>query len=346
MIEQNSKPENPLPVLDDGWWAAVLADESRYPEQSQTQDKAEPRNEAHSGEAPNSIELAEPPKPASAKLGGGEKAQSLLANKNLIADWELIKDLYARDQIVNLAVSGHNRGGLLVEGDGLYGFVPFSHLIDLAGKAEDEDRSHSLEAYAGRTLSLKVIECVPEDGRIVFSERAAQTESGKRAELFDALQPGQNVKGVVTNITDFGVFVDLGGAEGLIHISELSWGRVSHPNRIVNVGAAIDAQVLEFSPERCRVALSLKRLLPNPWSNAAVEFPEGSVKPATITSILSFGAFARLDAGVEGLIHATEIPQANGKPVKEVLSEGQSVQVRVLRLDAQHQRLGLSMKIE
>jgi len=190
-----------------------------------------------------------------------------------------------------------------------------------------------------------VIECVPEDERVVFSERAAQSEAGKRAELFSSLRPGQNVKGSVTNITDFGVFVDLGGVEGLIHISELSWGRVSHPNQIVKMGSSIDVQVLDLAPERCRVALSLKRLMPNPWETAVVDFPKGCVKPATITSVLSFGVFARLDAGVEGLIHASEIPLAEGKPLKEVLFEGQSVQVRVLHLDPAHQRMGLSMRL-
>jgi small subunit ribosomal protein S1 len=160
------------------------------------------------------------------------------------------------------------------------------------------------------------------------------------------LQPGQNIKGVVTNITDFGVFVDLGGVEGLIHISELSWGRVLHPNHIVKMGSTLDVQVLELAPERCRVALSLKRLLPNPWQNASVEFPKGCVKPAVITSVLSFGAFARLDAGVEGLIHASEIPLEEGASLKESLSEGQVVQVRVLHLDPAHQRMGLSMRLE
>jgi ribosomal protein S1 len=151
----------------------------------------------------------------------------------------MVKDLYSNDRIVELKVTGHNRGGLLVERDSLCGFIPFSHLIDLMGKVEVSDRDHDLESYVGRSLHLKVIECVPEDGRVVFSERAAQSEPGKRAELFHALQPGQHVNGVVTNVTDFGVFVDLGGVEGLIHISELSWGRVSHPTQIVKIGNTI-----------------------------------------------------------------------------------------------------------
>jgi small subunit ribosomal protein S1 len=329
MVDQKRKQENPMPVVDEGWWSSVLAEESRFsthPPVNFGGNKFDVHNEA--------------------KLALSKADGTVLADKKLIANWEQIKDLYMRDQIIDLSVTGHNRGGLLVEGEGIYGFVPFSHLIDLVGKVEIMDRDHDLESYIGRSLRLKVIECVPEDGRVVFSERAAQSEPGRRSELFQALQPGQHVKGVVTNITDFGVFVDLGGVEGLIHISELSWGRVSHPTQIVKMGSTIDVQVLDLAPERCRVALSLKRLLQNPWENASSEFPEGCIKSATITSVLSFGAFARLDAGVEGLIHASEIPQAESKPIKEILSEGQEVQVRVLHLDSAHQRMGLSMRLE
>lgn len=330
MVGQKSNhEENPMPVIDEGWWSSVLAEEGRnstHPQSRLAGNKSEVRTEA---------------KPVQGKTETGDPTE-----KRTIANWDQVKDMYMRDQIVDLAVTGHNRGGLLVEGNGLYGFVPFSHLVGLSDKGENPDRDHNLEAYVGRSLSLKVIECVPEDERVVFSERAAQSEPGKRAELFNALLPGQNVKGVVTNITDFGVFVDLGGVEGLIHISELSWGRVLHPSHIVKMGSTIDVQVLDLAPERCRVALSLKRLLPNPWQNAAVDFPQGCVRPATITSVLSYGAFARLDAGVEGLIHASEIPMDDGKSLKEILFEGQVVQVRVLHLDPAHQRMGLSMRLE
>ncbi|MBK7456678.1 MAG: 30S ribosomal protein S1 [Anaerolineales bacterium] len=322
MTGQKRNQENPMPAIDEGWWSSVLAEESR--------------SAAH--EPVHSVGVS--------RAEENETTKTAVSEKKPATNWIQVKDLYLRDQIIDLSVTGHNRGGLLVEGDGLYGFVPFSHLIDLAGRAENVDRDHDLESYVGRSLRLKVIECVPEDGRVVFSERAAQSESGKRAELFHALQPGQHVKGVITNITDFGVFVDLGGVEGLIHISELSWGRVSHPTQIVKMGQTIDVQVLELAPERCRVALSLKRLLSNPWQNAAADFPEGCIKSAVITSVLSYGAFARLDAGVEGLIHASEIPQTDGKPLKETLSEGQAVQVRILHLDAAHQRMGLSMRLE
>ena len=332
MFNQRVKQENPMPVIDEGWWASVLAEESRISPRAMGNHRGEYRSEikpAKNHGAHEAKESATPP-----------------AGREPVADWDYLKELYMHDRIIDLKVTGYNRGGLLVEDNGLYGFVPFSHLVDLAGKVEIVTRDHNLESYVGRTLRLKVIECAPEDGRVVFSERAAQSESGKRTEIFGALQSGQNVKGVVTNITDFGVFVDLGGVEGLIHISELSWGRVSHPASIVKMGSTIDVQVLDLSPERCRVALSLKRLQQNPWVNAVFEFPEGSIQSATITSVLSFGAFARLNFGVEGLIHASEIPQMDDRPLKEILSEGQGVQVRVLHLDPAHQRMGLSMRLE
>jgi ribosomal protein S1 len=165
-------------------------------------------------------------------------------------------------------------------------------------------------------------------------------------DLFNNLESGKTIKGTVTNITDFGVFIDLGGVEGLIHISELSWGRVSHPSQIVELGQEMDAQVLEISPERCRVALSLKRLLPNPWEKADTDFAVGQIVSAVITSIVSYGAFARLEAGVEGLIHASEMPLEGDKSVRDVVSEKQEVQVRILHVDAAHQRMGLSLNLD
>lgn len=321
MTDANEKVRNDrsVPVLDEGWWDSVLAEESRH---STPHRMAAPKPEVRQ-EAVKEIPSAQP-----------------------AVNWTQVKDLYMNDRIIDLTVTGQNRGGLLVEGNGLFGFVPLSHLVDLAGK-ENLDRVNDLEPYIGRTLRLKVIECVPEDGRVVFSERAAQSEPGKRAELFHSLHSGQCVCGTVTNVTDFGVFVDLGGVEGLVHISELSWGRVTHPSQFVKLGSSIDVQVLDLAPERCRVALSMKRLMPNPWTNALNEFPVNSIHAATITSVLSYGVFARLDVfGVEGLVHSSEIPHAEGVLLKDILSEGQSIQVRVLHLDPAHHRLGFSMRLD
>jgi len=315
------KYESPMPVTDESWWESVLAEERQH---------APPRPQ----------QVSTKPKPL-----GQAKTEPAPAAATVQPDWEAVKQLYSTDRIIEIKVTGHNRGGLLVENDRLTGFIPFSHLIDLAGKELEADRDVSLETYVGQTLNVKVIECVPEDGRVVFSERAALAEPGKRTELFQSLEAGSHVKGTVTNITDFGVFVDLGGVEGLIHISELSWGRVAHPNQIVKLGEEINVRVLDVAAERCRVALSLKRMTPNPWERAQTDFAVGTIQNAVITSVMSYGAFARIDAGVEGLIHASEMVLPSNKTPREFLAEGQEIQVRILHVDASHQRMGLSLQL-
>jgi small subunit ribosomal protein S1 len=315
------KYENTMPAIDEGWWESVLAEERQYAPPRPPQGVTKPKAVAEA------------------------KTEPVPAVPATQMDWDRIKELYANDRIVEMNVVNHNRGGLLVEQNGISGFIPFSHLIDLAGKEQESNRDQSLETYIGKTLKVKVIECVPEDGRVVFSERAALAEPGKRSELFHQLQTGSQVKGVVTNITDFGVFVDLGGVEGLIHISELSWGRVSHPNQIVRLGEEITVQVLDISAERCRVALSLKRIAPNPWERASTDFPVNSIHDAIVTSVLSYGAFARIESGVEGLIHASEIELEPNRTPRDILFEGQELKVRILHLDATHQRMGLSLKL-
>src|SRR5574340_1179255 len=298
----------PMPTMDEGWWEAILAEEGS---------QARPRV---------GVNTARPTPRDDSKL-----------EHRVQPNWEKVKLLFEKDEIVDMRVAACNRGGLLVEGAELSGFVPFSHLVGVPGASQATERSPMLEGYIGRTLRLKVIECVPEDGRVVFSERAAQAEPGRRAEIFHTLKVGERVRGTVTNITDFGVFVDLGGVEGLIHISELSWGRVQHPGKIVSLGQSLEVQVLDLSPERCRVALSLKRLLPNPWIDLDSELDPGTAIPAVITSVLSYGAFAKLERGVEGLIHVSEMPLEEGQAVRELLQEGQTVLVRVLHVDAAHQ---------
>ena len=303
-------PGQDLPIQDDGWWASVLAEEE-----------------------------SRPGTPI-------EKSQKVEESRKPSLDWGRALSLYRQDEIVALIVMGHNRGGLLVEGDSLVGFVPCSHLLDLPFQSDESYREECLSAYVGRNLQLKIIECVPEEGRLVFSERAARAEAGKRPVLFSTIQTGQHLTGEVTNVTEFGVFVDLGGVEGLIHISELSWGRVSHPNQICKIGQRVEVLVMEVAPERCRIALSLKRLKPNPWETAQERYSVGAVFPAVVTALVPFGVFARLEEGLEGLIHASEIPLPANGAIKDVLSPGQSVQVRILQVEASRQRLGLSMKLD
>jgi small subunit ribosomal protein S1 len=316
------KYESAMPIIDEGWWESVLAEERQHTSPRPPQGIMKPK-----------------PVPAAS-------SEPSPAVQTVETNWDMIQEIYSKDRIIGMKVVGHNRGGLLVENEDLAGFIPFSHLIDLAGKEHESDRDECLEAYVGKNLSVKVIECVPEDGRVVFSERAALAEPGKRAELFHDLQTGSHVKGTVTNITDFGVFIDLGGVEGLIHISELSWGRVSHPNQIVKLGEEINVQVLDVSAERCRVALSLKRMTSNPWERALTDFPVGSIHNAVITSVMSYGAFARIEAGVEGLIHASEMVLEPNQTPREILFEGQELKARILHVDPSHQRMGLSLLLQ
>lgn len=293
------------PSLDEGWWKSILADEKNQED------------------AP------------------GQKDEE---TEKTNIDWGGAETIFSQDQILCMTVKGFNRGGLLVEGNSLAGFIPVSHLIALPVQPDITEREKLLEKYIGQALQLKIIECVPQENRLVFSERAAQAEAGKRTILFESLKEGQRVSGDVTNVTDFGAFIDLGGVEGLVHISELSWGRVNHPGDVLHVGDHVEVLVVDVSPKICRVALSLKRLLPNPWEKAEEKYPVNSIVPAVITILVPYGAFARFDDGLEGLIHLSEIPLPPHSQINDFLSSGQNVQVRVLNVDPVRQRLSLSMQ--
>ena len=324
VINKPQANETPHEIRDEGWWESVLADEERFSVAHRTRPVLTQSAPATSAKQP--VQPAEPvaalPQP----------------------DWDYAESVYKQDQIIALMVSGHNRGGLLVEGDRLHGFVPYSHLVDMTCQT-DVERERFLAEYVGKQLRLKVIECVPDEGRVVFSERAARADAGRRTELFSSLRTGEIVSGEVTNITDFGAFIDLGGVEGLIHISELSWGRVVHPSNILQLGQKVEVQVLDVLPERCRIALSLKRLQPNPWETVGQRYTTNDIVPAIVTSVVSFGVFARLEEGLEGLVHASEM-DLDGAMVRDTYTEGQKINVRILHMDPQHQRLGLSLKLD
>jgi small subunit ribosomal protein S1 len=321
MVNEESHLENP-PQLDEYWWAAILSEEEK-------------QCQGLSGGF-TSVDIS---------IDGKEATQEI-QSKSVPIDWEQAQQLFTSDDMVELEVTGYNRGGLLVSGDGLHGFVPVSHLLDVNGDINEPDRDTTLADYIGRTVFLKVIECDPERGRVVFSERAALAESGRRNQIFENITPGDNVQGVVTNITDFGVFVDLGGVEGLIHVSELSWGRVRHPSDVAEVGKDLSAYVIHVDKSRSRIALSLKQLYPNPWETAEDHYKPGQIVDAVVTSVVPFGAFARLEEGLDGLIHTSEMDlnEETGR-VEDVLNEGQRVKVRIISVSPSKQRLGLSLKI-
>lgn len=340
MVVMNRKQTEDIPVVmhDEGWWESVLSDEQHFAVKPTTRENSQRTHEQPGSLLPPASFPRLPAARPTKAVAHAELAVTLTPD-----NWSHATDIFKQDEIVTLTVTSYNRGGLLVEASHLQGFVPYSHLVDMNCQSEQE-HDRFLAEYVGRDLRLKIIECVPEEGRIIFSERAARADAGRRTQLFSSLKVGDLVLGEVTNITDFGVFIDLGGVEGLVHISELSWGRVNHPSNIVRLGQKIEVQVLEILPERCRIALSLKRLKPNPWETAPQRYAINCIVPAVISAVVSFGIFARLEEGLEGLAHISEM-EPEGIVVKDVFSEGQQINVRVLHIDPQHQRLGLSLKL-
>jgi len=304
---------------DEGWWAAVLADEPFIEED---------------------VEPEQPPWISDLIADQDEHQQS-----DPTVKWDKVERIFDQDEIVELTVVGHNRGGILVSGEDMHGFVPASHLVDLPTDLTDDNRELYLSDYLDRQVELKVIECEQKKERIVFSERAALAEEGQRKHLLNSLKKDDVISGSVTNVTSFGAFVDLGGLEGLIHISELSWGRVTHPSEILQVGDEIQTMVLQVEEDEGKIALSLKRLQENPWELLVANRSPGDLLEATITCIVKYGAFAKIEGGVEGLIHISsmELPESCDK-IDSYLYEGQRVLVKVINIDANKRRLGLQLE--
>ncbi|MFW5749110.1 MAG: 30S ribosomal protein S1 [Chloroflexota bacterium] len=261
------------------------------------------------------------------------------------ADWELIGRINDDDEVIELAVVGYNRGGLLVEWRTLRGFVPASQLMDFPATSNSVVRRNALLDRVGQRLRLRVIELSVEKNRLILSERAAQARPGERANILTNLEPGDVVTGRITNLCDFGAFVDLGGLEGLIHISELSWGRVGHPSHMLNRGQEVDAYVLGVDQGAGRIALSLKRLRPDPWQTVDQRYEMGEIVEGVITNVVDFGAFACIEEGLEGLIHVSELAEGQFLHPRNVVTEGQYVRARILSINGSERRLGLSLRL-
>jgi small subunit ribosomal protein S1 len=259
------------------------------------------------------------------------------------ADWLWARDLYEKDELVDLPVVGYNRGGLLVQAQGMRGFVPLSHVLELCQESRSS-QPPDLEAFLGRRLRLRVIEFDPERGRLVLSERAAQAAPGRRLELLRCLHPGERVVGVISNLTAFGAFVDLGGVEGLIHVSEISWGRVRHPADVLCLGQKVEAIVLSTDPDLGRIALSLKELRPDPWTSLDRRVRLGDTVEGVVTSVVRFGAFVEIEDGVEGLVHVSELGGDSPCDPSSVVREGDRLRLLVIRFEPSQRKLGLSLR--
>lgn len=261
--------------------------------------------------------------------------------------WEELGRRMASGEVFEAPVIGANKGGLLVRIGEAMGFVPASQLVDVPSSLGSDELAADLEARIGRTLRLRLIEVDPSRNRVICSERAtdcADDQIDRRLEELESCV-GRVVRGRVRALCDFGAFVDLGGIDGLIHISELSWLRIHHPSDVVVPGAEVSVYVLSVERSARRVALSLKRLEPDPWSQVLELYQTGDVAEAQITHVVDYGAFARLAEGVEGLIHLRELADREFSDPREIVTEGQHVRVRILHIDPVARRLGLSLRL-
>ncbi len=264
-------------------------------------------------------------------------------------DWRTAVELLESQDVFSGNIIGANRGGVLVKLGYVRGFIPASQLsVEHRANSRGATNEEKLRSLIGEEVTAKVIEVDRSRNRLILSERAAMKEirAAQRATLMDELQEGDVREGYVVNIADFGAFVDIGGVQGLVHLSELSWKRISHPSEVVMVGDTIDVVVISVDKDRGRVALSLKRMQPDPWSIVNETYDVGALVEVTITKITNYGAFARLndDFALEGLIHVSEMASEHIEHPQDVVEKGQVVAARIIRIDSQQRQLGLSMK--
>jgi small subunit ribosomal protein S1 len=275
-----------------------------------------------------------------------------LRRAGLERKWRAMQEQLDAGAIIEAPVIDHNKGGLIVD-CGIRGFVPISQIVDFPRRPQNEqprdaaqEIAEKLQPFVGRRLRLKILEVNRKANRLILSEKVALYEERreKRDELFSSLQVGQKVTGTVRSIAPFGVFIDLGGIDGLVHKSELSWNKVNNPEAGYKVGDSVDAEVIDINHERGRISLSIRRLQPDPWHSTVADFKVGDVIDGTVTKIVNFGAFVRVRDGLEGLIHISELSHQRVAHPGDVVHEGQTLKLKIISLDSERHRLGLSLK--
>ena len=264
--------------------------------------------------------------------------------------WVILKDALNSGEFLEGAVVNFNKGGVIVNVHGVDCFVPISQLVNKNQNDESdinnnvEIKQHGLEK--GDVISVKVIEADRSTSRSVLSEKLAskQIREANKTRIISDLVEGESRQGIVSGISKFGAFVDIGGVDGLVHISELSWSNVKSPSEIVSVGDAIEVYLLNIDKENLRIGLSIKRLLPKPWDNIGSKYNVGDLIDVTVTNLVEFGAFARIEESIEGLIHISELGHDVVKHPKEVVKEGDEIKVKIVSIDVDKERIGLSIK--
>jgi len=257
-------------------------------------------------------------------------------------DWDKARALLGTEETVEVNVTGFNKGGVLVQWHRLEGFIPSSHLTTNLGSGEQR----SMSSMIGDKLIVKVIEVDQDRRRLIFSEREAQRESRmkQKARLLAELKEGDVVEGTVTGLRDFGAFVNIGGADGLIHVSELAWHRVDHPRDVLRIGDKIKVHILSLDRETNRIALSRKRLMSDPWETASSQYHEGQLVEGKVTNVVDFGAFVALDDGLEGLLHLSEMGDGSLKEPHSYIQKGDRLALRISHLEPEKRRVGFTQR--
>jgi small subunit ribosomal protein S1 len=258
--------------------------------------------------------------------------------------WDTLQARFESGEVFDAQVTGHNRGGILVNIDGVNAFVPLSQIDSV--RRDSPDAVSELANLVGNSIRLKVLELNRKRNRVILSERAAMAEwrKGQKDKILDDLREGDIREGTVSSITDFGVFVDLGGADGLAHMTELTWERGKKAKDLYNIGDEVKAYILKVDRENRKISLSLKRAQPEKWDDTVNRFVIGQVLIGRVTKLMAFGAFVRLDGPVEGLIHISELSNRRITHPKEVVKEGDVVPVKLVRVERDRHRLGLSLR--
>lgn len=261
--------------------------------------------------------------------------------------WENVEKMIADETVTDSKIIGFNKGGLIVPVGGLRGFVPASQISAMRRSLSTGDTPEQRwQKMVGEPISVRIIEVDRARRRLILSERAASAESRQsiKDRVIGELEEGKVYTGRVTSLADFGAFVNINGADGLVHLSELSWDRVQHPKEMLEVGQEVKVKVINIDREKRRIGLSIRALQDDPWSARVQKFSVGQLVEGVITRLTKFGAFARLEGDIEGLIHISEISEHRIEHPKEVLKEGDVKTLRIIRIDPEQHRIGLSLR--
>jgi len=263
------------------------------------------------------------------------------------SNWQKAEELLANKGSFQSSIIGYNKGGLIVSLGGLRGFVPASQVsLTRRSSMNGETPEQRWGAMVGQPIEVSVIEVDRERHRLILSERVARPETREslKERVIDELKEGDILAGRVTSLAEFGAFVNVNGADGLVHLSEVSWDRIQHPNQVLKVGDEVKVKVISIDREKKRIGLSIRQLQDDPWSRQTANYQVGQLIEGKITRLTKFGAFARLEGDIEGLIHISEISEKRIEHPKEALKEGDVVTLRIIKIDPENHRIGLSLR--